>query len=263
MSDGVRRRWPRRLAVVVVLLVVVGVVAVEWIGRIGVDRLAADRIARDVPAESVEVVLGEAWWRPTVVPAALFGDVDRISVRLTGATLAGFPVAEVDYVLEGIDGNVSIADRQVSVASIDRGHVSMSVDPAAIASSLGAAAVISDGQLLVGPDRVPASFEIVGENLVVSVGDGTRFPDQVIPVVDDWLMPCSPEVALGERYLQLTCEGDRLPGVLGGTFSTDDLRGTGGSGGAGSGGSGSGEPPPAELEPPATVDLGPEDGAGD
>ncbi len=239
-------------------MAVVAVVAVEWIGRVGVDRLASERIARDVPAESVDVVLGSAWWRPTVLPAALLGDVDQISVRLLGATLAGFPVAEVDYVLEGIDGEVSIGDRRVSVSSIERGSVRMLVDPAAIASSLGADAVLSDGRLLVGEERTPASFEIVGDDLVVSVGDGSQFPEQTIPVVDDWLMPCTPEIEVGERFVELTCEGDALPGVLGGTFSADDLRG-GGSGGSGGG---TGEPPPVELEPPMTVDLGPEGGGG-
>lgn len=252
MSDARRRRWPLVLLAVVVAVAGIGVVAVEWVGRVGVDRLAAERIAQDVPAESVEVVLGTAWWRPTVLPAALFGDVDRISVRLTGATLAGFPVAEVDYVLEGIDGQVSIAEREVSVSSIDRGSVRMLVDPAAIASSLGATAVIADGALLVGPDRLPASFEIVGEDLVVSVGDGSRFPDQAIPVVDNWLMPCIPAIEVGQRFIELHCTGDQLPGVLGGTFSAADLDGSGGSGTVGD----AGEPPPVELQPPATIDLG-------
>lgn len=256
MSDA-GRRWPRRLAIALVLLVVAGVVAVEWVGRVGVERLAEDRIARDVAATSAEVELGTAWWRPTVIPAALFGDVDRISVRLTGATLAGFPVAEVDYALEGIDGQISIADRQVRVSSIDRGTVRMLVDPAAIATSLGASAVLRDGQLLVGPREIPASFEVVGEDLLVSVGDGSEIPDQVIPVVDDWLMPCTPGIRVGQRYIELRCSGDQLPGALGGTFSADQLR----PGGGGSS-SGSGPAPPVELQPPATIDLGPEQGDG-
>ncbi len=253
----------RALLAAFVVVVLLAVVAVEWVGRLGVDRLAADRIARDVPASSVDVVMGQAWWRPTIIPAAVLGDVDRISVRLVGASLAGFPVAEVDYVLEGIDGNVSVGDRRVSVDSIDRGSVRMLVDPAVIAAALGASAELVDRQLLVGPDRVPASFEMVGDDLVVSVGDGSGVPDQVIPVVDDWLMPCRPEVRVGNRYLELSCEGDRLPGVLGGTFSADDLgSGGSGSGGSGSGGSGgtkdgSAERPPPDLLPPATVDRGP------
>ena len=251
MSDRSRRRWPLRLAIGLVALVALGVVAVEWVGRAGVDRLAADRISRDVPAESVDVVMGSAWWRPTIIPAAALGDVDRISVRLVGADLAGFPVAEVDYVLEGIDGTVSVAERRVSVESIDRGSVRMLVDPAAIASALGTSAELVDRQLLVGPDRVPASVQMAGDDLVVSVGDGSGVPDQVIPVVDDWLMPCRPTVRLGNRYLELSCEGDRLPGVLGGTFSADDLRG--GSGGQKDG---SAERPPTDLLPPETVDRG-------
>ncbi len=249
MSDRSRRRWPLRLAIGLVALVALGVVAVEWLGRVGVDRLAEDRIARDVPSESVDVVMGSAWWRPTIIPAA-FGDVDRISVRLVGADLAGFPVAEVDYVLEGIEGNVSVADRRVGVESIDRGSVRMLVDPAAIAAALGTSAELVDGQLLVGPDRVPASVEMVGDDLVVSVGGDSGVPDQVIPVVDDWLMPCRPEVRLGNRYLELSCEGDRLPGVLGGTFSADDLRGTGGEKDR------SAERPPPDLLPPETIDRG-------
>jgi len=241
------------LAVVVGL----GVLAVEWVGRFGVDQLAADRIARDVPAESVDVVMGSAWWRPTVIPAVALGDVDRISVRLVGADLGGFPVAEVDYVLEGIEGNVSVLRRQVEIDSIERGRVRMLVDPSSIATALGTSAELVDRQLLIGPDRVPASVEVSGDDLVISTGDDAGVPAQVIPVMDDWLMPCRPTVRLGNHFLELSCDGDQLPGVLGGTFSDGGPAGRHGEKDA------TAERPPADLLPPETVDRGGQSGTVD
>ncbi len=252
------RRWPWWLALGVVAVLVVVAVAVEWGGRVGVDRLAADRIARDVPAGSVEVVTGSAWWRPTIIPAVVLGDLDRISVRLVDTDLGGFSVAVVDYVLEGVAGDVSLPQRRVTVRSIDHGMVRMLVDPSAFAVTFGTTAELVDRQLLIGPERIPASFEIVGDDLVVSVGDGTEVPDQVIPVVDDWLMPCRPEVRTGNRYIELACDGDELPGVLGGSFSSGDLR-DGGVGGKDP----DAERPPPDLLPPETVDRSAPDSTTD
>ena len=251
MTDRTGRpahRWPWWLALGVVSVLVVVVVAVEWVGRASADRLAADRIARDVPAGSVEVVTGSAWWRPTVIPAVVLGDLDRISVRLVDTDLGGFSVAVIDYALEGVSGQVSVPQRRVTVASIDRGTVRMLVDPSAFAASFGTTAELVDRQLLIGPGRVPAAFEMVGDDLVVSVDGGAEVPAQVIPVVDDWLMPCRPQVRVGNRYIELACEGDELPGLLGGTFSTRDL------GGGVSGKDPDAERPPPDLVPSETVD---------
>jgi hypothetical protein len=230
-----------RLALGFLALVLVAIVAVEWSGRELTQRIAEDQLRDAVVAGGVEVTVGRSWWQPSVLPALLTGDVDRLEVQLRDAQLYSLPVAEADYVLEDLTIEVSIGDRTVRATSLGSGSVRVLVDPSAIAQALGTDARVVDGAVVLGPDRVPAELQIVGRNLVVTspaldaAGGTTQFQ-----VVDPQLLPCEPQVSVRGQLVELSCEGDDLPGVL------ERSIGTGGVSGA---------EPPTQLEPPATLEV--------
>ncbi len=63
--------------------------------------------------------------------------------------------------------------------------------------------------------------------------------------IDRRLLPCEPEVAVAGAAIELRCEGDELPGILDAPLGQPvaDV------------------PAPTELQPPATIEREPADGA--
>ncbi len=234
------RRWLPRLAVAALVLVVLGVVAIEWAGRSLTERFAEEQLREAGVAGGVEVTVGSAWWRPSVLPALLTGDVDRVSVRLQDAQLYSLPVVEADYVLEDLAIDVSVADRTVTATSLGSGSVRVMVDPAAIAQALGTSAEPREGGLVLGPQGTPATLRVVGRDLVVT-SPAIATPDRSTSfrVADPQLLPCEPQVELHDDLIELSCTGNVLPGVLERSIGTSGV---------------SGEAPSADLPPPATLE---------
>lgn len=233
----------RRVALPLAAVLLVLATAAELGGRVAVERISEDRLRRAGIAGDVDVTVGRSWWRPSVVPALVGGELDRVSVRLRDATMHSARVEQGEYVLEGLAVAISLRGRTVGATSLERGGVSMLLDPASIAADLGVHAVVEGGRLLLGRDQLPATLAVEGDDLVVR-GDAVPDGSASMPLVDPAVFPCTPEVRVTEDRVLLHCTGNRLPGVLGeplgpdGDVVPDDL-----------------PLAPVELEPPATLEL--------
>jgi hypothetical protein len=237
----------RRVAVALVGVLVLSV-AVEAGGRAVIERIAVDRLRGAGLAGGIEVVVGEAWWNPSVVPTLFGADLDRVEVRLREANVLAVPVSSVDYVLHGLDVAVSLRDRTIGASSLESGSVSVTVDPSAIGGPLGVEATIEHGVLRLGDEQVRAGMRMKGNDLIVTssyFGSDGGGGSTSIRIVDRNTLPCSPTLRISGAMVELRCSGDRLPGILGSPLGPrpDDepLRG----------------PAPPELVPPASIQLRP------
>lgn len=212
----------RRALVALSAFLLVGLVAlvvvVEVGGRRLVESAAEDELAlQGLPDATVQV--GRSWWRPSVLPAVLVGELDRLHVTLRDSQVSGVDVRQADYELRGLQVRLSVGDRTVEITDIEDGGFLLVVDPASFASVLGVEAVVVDRELLVGPDRAPGTLRVDGDALLVdSEALRSEGIDGRIPVLDAELLPCEPAVSLLEDTVVLSCRGDRLPGVLAAPF---------------------------------------------
>ena len=234
-------KWLRIGAVALLLGLTSVVIGVEITGRVATERVAENRLRANGVRGSIEVTIGSAWWRPTFLPALATGTLDRVSVGLDGAELYAVPVLKADYVLEDLQVQVSPGDRSIAATSIGSGSVRVLIDPAEIGAMFGTEAALLDGRLVIGPERAPADLQMLGDDLVLS-GPSLASGSQAASfrVADPQLLPCTPGVRLLNTLVELFCTGDELPGIL--------ERPLGPSGGS------SIVPPPAELEPPLTLE---------
>ncbi len=236
----------RRILGWAVILVAVSVVVVEAAGRSVAERIVENQIRTSGVAGGVDVTIGRSWWQPSIVGVLLFDTLDQIEIRLNDARLYSTRVAEADYVLTGLDLDLSFRDRTAGVRSIGSGSVRVLIDPSAIAVMVGGGAEIRDGSLYLGGSEKPSAVRISGSDLVVE-GDAVKKlvgSDSItLPVADSQILPCSPEARLVDRYVELSCTGNTLPGVLSTSLSSN-----------------AGDLPTvdqSELTPPATLELPP------
>jgi hypothetical protein len=202
-----RRRWIAAAIALVLLLV-----GVERLGRSYAEGAIADRLRDSGITGDVDVSVGSSWWRPTVLPALVTGDVDEVSVRITDGSLMGVPIDRADYALSGISGDVSLLGGTVGVRSIDRGSITIDVPPSAIGHAVGEPVTIRDGRLEMGQPARPVRARMSGDSLVLEDPAGGQ-PIRV-PVVDPYVLPCDPALHVRERSLELSCAGRNVPGIL-------------------------------------------------
>jgi hypothetical protein len=199
----------------VVAVLFVALVAAERFGRGYAEHEIAARLQEGGVTGDVDVTVGGSWWRPAVLPALVTGDLDRVTIDVRDGTLSGMPVERTRYVLEGIHGDVSVLNGTVAVRSIDSGSVLVRISPDVIARSLSTDVRARGDELVAGNPPSPLKAYVVGDDLVFS---GRALADrgrpQTLPVGDPYLLPCSPGVAVADGALELSCTGDRLPGVL-------------------------------------------------
>lgn len=249
-----------------VIAVALGVVVAETAGRGVTERIAEDQIRAAGVAGGVEVTIGRSWWQPSIVGVLLFDTLDRVDVRLTDARLYATQVHEADYVLKDLGLDLSIRERTVRAKSLGSGSVRVLIDPSTVAQMVGRKASIRNGRLhLVGSDQ-PVRIRIIGTELVLDgpAIEGLSGSDSVsLPVVDPQILPCTPKVRIVGRFIELSCTGNRLPGVLTTSLGEIDNGGPGGpgvpTGPGGETGPGTEWPPGGddELAPPATLELPP------
>ena len=240
-------RLLRRALVVLAVAAIALVLVAEVAGRLAVERIAAHELQEAGVARSVDVVVGEAWWKPSVVPALLGADLDRIDVRLVDAQMYPLTAARADYLLEGLDVSISLWSRTVEAKGLRAGHVAIRVDPEEVAGQLGFDAVIEGDRVLVGPDRVPAEVRVDGSDLVVT---SDAFADDGgsvrLPVIDSYVLPCEPQVRVAGGAVVLRCTTSELPGVIAQHLAPAPEIDP------------DAPEPPVELEPPVTAELGPD-----
>ena len=241
----------RRALVVLAVAAIALVLLAEVVGRIAVERIAADELRDAGVARRVEVVVGAAWWKPSVVPALFGADLDRVTVRLDDAELQPLTASRADYVLEGLDMAISLRSRTLHADGLDRGAVAIVVDPEEVGEQIGFAAVVEGDRLLVGADREPAQLHVEGSELVVTSDAFSEEGGSVrLPVIDSYVLPCDPEVDVLAGRVVLSCTTSELPGMLAQHLAPPveidpDA-----------------PAPPVELEPPVTVHLPPEGSGG-
>lgn len=192
----------------------VGLVVAEVAGRRALESEVTGRLADAGIVGEVDVVVGKAWWRPTIVPAVLTGDLDRVTVHVDGGELGGLPVTSAHYVLDDLGGDLSLRNRSVEVETLGRGEVRLVVNPDVIGRLTGTELSVVDGRL-VGPSGEAVTATLDGDVLVLSgegIPDGDAAPS--VTVVDPYLLPCRPDLTVDAAGLELACTGDDLPGVL-------------------------------------------------
>ncbi|HTN99874.1 MAG TPA: hypothetical protein VL068_04295 [Microthrixaceae bacterium] len=244
-----------------VIVVAVSVVVVETAGRSVTERIAEDQIRSAGVAGGVEVTIGRSWWQPSISGVLIFGTLDRVDVRLSDARLYSTPVHEADYVLNGLGLDLSIRDRTVKATSLDSGSVRVLIDPSVIATMLGSEAVVRNGKMFLNGSDAPARVRMVGTTLVIDGSDVKALSgsDSIsLPVVDPQILPCTPKVRLVDPFVELSCTGNELPGVLTKSLGAGGIDGRVGPGGPGGPGNGSEPEVDSELTPPATLELPPE-----
>ena len=196
------RRALVALAVAAIALVLVAEVA----GRIAVERIASNELRDAGVARRVDVVVGEAWWKPSVVPALLRGDLDRVALRLDDAELYPLTARRADYLLEGLEVSISLRSRTVEAHGLRAGHVAIVVHPDEVAEQLGFDADVIGDRIVVGPDRLPAELHVDGEDLVVT---SEAFADDGgsvrLPILDSYVLPCTPTVRVVTGRVVLRC----------------------------------------------------------
>jgi hypothetical protein len=240
-----RRRRAVRL-LIMAALVLLALVVVERFGRSYAEDQIAARLRASGVTGDIGVTVGSNWWRPTVLPALVTGDLDQVTVTVGDGSLLGLPVDDVRYVLHGLHGDVSLLNGSVVVRSLDRGTFVMQVPASVIGESLGVPVSVRDGALVAGDDPQPLDVKVDGDALVFSgAALGDRGP-QSVPVVDPYLLPCRPAVTVVRGALRLACGGNQVPGILDAPLQGDD--------------GGGDRAPVGELPPPQTTDR-PADGS--
>lgn len=240
------RSLRRALVALAVAVIALGLV-VEVVGRIAVERIASNELREAGVARRVEVVVGEAWWKPSVVPALLGADLDRVDLRLVGAEMYPLTARRADYLLEGLDVSISLWSRTVEAHGLGAGTVSIVVDPEEVGEQLGFDVVVEGDQLLVGAERVPAQLRVEGNDLVATSDAFSEEGGTLrLPVIDSYVLPCDPDVRVVAGGVVLRCSTSELPGVIAQhlapptTIDPDAPE------------------PPVELEPPVTAEVGPD-----
>jgi hypothetical protein len=234
------RRWVLALLAATVVVLCVGLVVVEVVGRRVAEGVATAELARQ-GIDDAQVSIG-TWWRPSVLSAVLLGDLDRVHVRLDDAQVSGVDVLEANYDLEGLRVDVDVLNGDVAITELSKGSFRVIVDPATFGAQLGVEVAAEDGVLLIGPDREPATLRMDGAELIID-SDHLRAQgiDGRLAVADRRLLPCDPTPRVVFDVVELSCTGDRLPGILDSSLGQPiDV-----------------PPPPAQLEPPATLERDP------
>ncbi|MGB6056719.1 MAG: hypothetical protein WBF71_00535 [Microthrixaceae bacterium] len=245
-----------------VIAVALAVVVVETAGRNVTEGIAEDQIRAAGVAGEVEVTIGRSWWQPSIIGVLLFDTLDRVDVRLTDARLYSTQVHEADYVLKDLGLDLSIRERTVRATSLGSGSVRVLIDPSAVAKMVGGKASIQNGRLLLAGSGEPVRIRIVGSNLVLdgaAIAELSGSDSVSLPVVDPQILPCTPKVRIVDRFIELSCAGNRLPGVLASSLGVIASGGPVGPGGPGGETGPGAEWPPGgdELAPPATLELPP------
>lgn len=228
-------------ALVILAMVVVGLAALEHFGRSYAEGEIAARLRSAGMTGDIQVTVGRAWWRPSVLPAVATGTLDQVEIRIREGSVSGIPVEEVDYVLGGIDGDLSLLNGTVDVRSIDEGSVSMRVLAETIGESLATPIAIRDGRVVVGAEEAPAELRVSGDNLVIDAPDRAGGAPIELVLADPYILPCRPEPGVVDGAIQLDCTGDTLPGILEGPLQGDTP-------------APDGVPPMEELPPPQSID---------
>lgn len=249
-----------------VIAVAMTVVVVETAGRRATEGIAEDQIRAAGVAGEVEVTIGRSWWQPSIIGVLLFDTLDRVDVRLTDARLYSTQIHEADYVLKDLGLELSIRERTVGATSLGSGSVRVLIDPSTVAQMVGGSASIQNGRLRLAGSGEPVRIRMVGSNLVfdgAAIAELSGSDSVSLPVVDPQILPCTPKVRIVDRFIELSCTGNRLPGVLTTSLGVLDSGGPAGPGGHGGPGGETGpgaEWPPGgddELAPPATLELAP------
>jgi hypothetical protein len=228
---------------VVAGILLVGLVALELVGRTMVQRAAADAL-RDQGVESARVQLGSDRWRPIVVPALMGGGIDQVRVELRDGEVSGVRIVEAEYVLDDVEVDIDPLRTSVQVRSIGNGRFRLVVAPESVGELLGVPASIDEGRLRVGPDDEPAKVRVDGTVLVIESPYLQRQRiDPRLLVLDRRLLPCEPEATVAAAAIELRCEGDELPGILDAPLGEPVAE----------------VPAPTELQPPVTVERDPAD----
>lgn len=207
------------------LVVVLGVLAVllEFGGRFAASVAAEKAIVQTGRAKSADVTVGAQPWKPALLPTVVGRPLDQLKAELTGVDVEYFTVDSATYQLDQVQLSYRLSRHPVTIESIGSGSVRLELSAGSLAAVLGTPVQITDGKVLVGPDRLPARLKVSNGILEVSAGGQSFTP---LPVDDPDLLMCPPAVSVEDDRLVLACNGNRVPAILSRALNPPDAGGT-------------------------------------
>ena len=144
------------------LVVVLGVLAVllEFGGRFAASVAAEKAIVQTGRAKSADVTIGEQPWMPALLPTLVGQPLDQLKAELTDVNVEYFTVDSATYQLDDVQLSYKFSSRPVRIDSIGSGSVRLELEAGSLAAVLGTPVQITDGKVLVGPDRLPARLKV-------------------------------------------------------------------------------------------------------
>ena len=196
---------------------VVAITVVEVVGRFALERTTASQLREQGVAGEVSVDIGRSWWTPSITRLLLTRTLDRAQVELSQAQLLVVPVERAHYELEDMKVSLSFGSRSLRVTSLGEGRVLLVVDPSTVEGFLGVKVTARSGLLYIGESTTPAAVAVDGTELAIDSPDlvavnGTTHA--AFPIVDSYLLPCTPSAKVVGSFIELACSGSELPGVL-------------------------------------------------
>lgn len=206
------------LAIVVLVLAVAGVAAFLYADtriKAYVEEEAEKRIAARVPqAEGVDVRIDGF---PLLFDVAFSSKIDGLHVDVAKVESPRIDAVDLSLDVQGIalDRDTMLNDKKLVVTGIDRATVQGFLTQEAVSKAAKA-------EVTFGPGTVTAKAR--GQTFAASLKIGKRqiefhapfgaVPPVVVPLPDEDILPCEPEVELLEGKLRMSCTITELPAAV-------------------------------------------------
>ena len=205
----------RRLAVVVLVLLLGLLVAADYGARRVAEAQLRDRLAGSVKqASSPEAHIRSF---PFLGRLLVSGTVSDVDVALHGVVShrLRFRIITADLQDVHVDRDRLLSDRKVVVLSLARGTATAEIDDRDLSELLGASVRIGNGSATVsaGGRSLTLALSLGNGSLVVQAPTAgirsTTFPIPKLP-----LLPCASRLTLVPGVIRVTCDFDQVPPEL-------------------------------------------------
>lgn len=206
------------LLVVLLVLVVAGIAAFFYVdARVEeyAETEAESRIAARVPqASGIDVDIDGS---PLLLDVLFSSEIERLVVTVEQVTSPRIEAVDLSLRVDGIalDRDAMLGDRKLVVTGIDRAEVQGFLTQEAVSKATRGEVVFAPGSVTakVRGRSFAASLKVEGRRIELRAPI-PGVPPVVVPLPDEELLPCEPEVELQEGRLRLSCTITELPAAV-------------------------------------------------
>jgi hypothetical protein len=206
------------LLIVFVVLLVIGVGAFLYADtrvKAYAEQEAQKRIATRVPqADGVNVTIDGF---PLLFDILFGGKIEGLHVEIARVHSHGIEAKDLSLDVEGIalDRDKMLSDRQLIVTGIDRATVQGFLSDDDVSKAAKAKVTFKPGKVTVSAHghTVDAKVRIVGRRIELRA-NMPGVPKATVPLPEQELLPCKPEVEVQAGRLRLSCSIDELPDAV-------------------------------------------------